>query len=66
MYYETPNEKVLYYEYQDAKRKWREGEPTLTRNVIQVIVKDKDTDMYAWVKRKHDGDYSGFFGGIEA
>ncbi len=65
VYYEIPNEKVLYYELTEEEKKWRPEEPTLTRNVIQVIVKDKDSDMYAWIKRNYNNDVSGFFGGID-
>ncbi len=65
VYYALPDEQVLYFEYQDAARKWKSDEPTLTRNVIQIIVKDKHSDQYAWIKRNHDQDYSGFFGWIE-
>jgi leucyl-tRNA synthetase/8-oxo-dGTP pyrophosphatase MutT (NUDIX family) len=65
VYYALPDEQVLYFEYQDAARKWKSDEPTLTRNVIQIIVKDKHSDQYAWIKHNHDQDYSGFFGWVE-
>lgn len=65
VYYDVPDDQVAFYAYQDAAKKHKDGEPTLTRQVIQVIVKDKNSDQYAWIEWKSDGDTSGFFGGIE-
>gem|GEM_PF-6808504 len=61
VYYETPDEKVLYYEHTDEEMKWRPEEQTLTRNVIQVLVKDKHSQMYAWLNRNKINDLTGFF-----
>ncbi len=66
VYYSIPQEKVYLFEYQDAGRKHKEGQETLTREVIQLIVKDKNSDEYCFVKWNFDDGVSGFFGGIEA
>ncbi len=65
VYYKEPTTTVPLYEYQDEARKYRPGLETLTRNIVQIIVKDEDSDEYLFIKRKHDGDISGFFGWIE-
>lgn len=65
VYYEIPQDEVLFYAFQDTERKHKPALPTVTRNVVQIIVKDKESDMYARVKWKHDGDVSWFFWGIE-
>lgn len=65
VYYDVPDDQVAFYAYQDATRKHKDGLPTLTRQVIQVIVKDKNSDQFAWITWKSDGDTSGFFGGVE-
>ncbi|MBP7848364.1 NUDIX domain-containing protein [Patescibacteria group bacterium] len=65
VYYKEPMDMVPFYEYEDAERKHKPGQETLTRQVMQVIVKDKNSDEYCFIKWNHDGDVSGFFGGIE-
>ena len=37
----------------------------MPRNVIQCIVKDRNSDEYCFIKRAHDGDVSTMMGGID-
>lgn len=46
-------------------RKFRSGETAKVRSVVQVLVKDKDSDEYCWIRHTHDGDISAFFGGVD-
>lgn len=62
IYYKEPTTQVPLYEYQDEARKHKPGEETTRREIVQMIVKDKDSDQYCFIKWKHDGDVSGFFG----
>lgn len=66
VYYKEPSDMVPFYEYQDPERKHKPGQETITRRVIQVIAKDKNSEEYCFIKWSHDWDVSGFFGGIEA
>ncbi len=59
------NEEVPFFKYTTGDKGFKEGFPTLSRNVIQVIVKDKNSDQFCFLQWTHDQDYSGFFGWIE-
>ncbi len=65
VYYEIPEDKVALFEYTDPARKHKEWEETTTREVIQLIVKDKDSDLYCFVKQKKTDDTNAFFGWID-
>ncbi len=66
IYYDIKeNPLVPFFKYTTGHRGFKEGEPTITRRVIQAVVKDKNSDQYCFLQWAHDGDYSGFFGGIE-
>ena len=66
IYYDIKeNPLVPFFKYTTGHRGFKEGEPTITRRVIQAVVKDKNSDQYCFLHWAHDGDYSGFFGGIE-
>ncbi len=58
-------EQTNFLEYKTWNKVFQEWLPVVPRNVIQILVKDKNSDNYIFLKWAHDQDVSAFFGGIE-
>lgn len=58
-------EKVPYFVYTEGNKAFKQGLPITPRQVIQCVVKDKNSDEYCFIKWNHDQDVSTFFGGID-